>query len=114
VGAHLANLKRTRAGEFRIEESVTMDELEKKAEEGTATNLLVSMNAALHGLRFVHLTAEEARRVSHGVAVNLRSKESVNYRHEERVRMLDESETLVAIGAYDSQREVLRPVVVFA
>jgi tRNA pseudouridine55 synthase len=114
AGAHLASLRRTRAGQFRIEDAVTIEELETKTEEGAAENLLVSMDAALSGLPFVHLTAEEARRVSHGVALSLRSKERSDYRDGERVRMLDENEKLLAVGAYDSRLETLRPVIVLA
>ncbi|MBD0372626.1 MAG: tRNA pseudouridine(55) synthase TruB [Pyrinomonadaceae bacterium] len=112
VGAHLASLRRTRAGEFRVETALTIDELETKALEGTAANLLVSMNAALSELPFVHLTTEEARRVSNGMPLSLKSKERASYKAGERVRMRDESGNLVAIGAYESQLEVVRPLVV--
>jgi tRNA pseudouridine55 synthase len=112
VGAHLSGLRRTRAGDFRIEEAATIDELEARAEEGAAANLLVSMDAALSGLPFVHLTAEEARRTSHGIPVSLRSKERRDYSEGERVRMRDETGNLVAVGAYDSRLETVRPVVV--
>ncbi|HYO90824.1 MAG TPA: hypothetical protein VEQ40_04280, partial [Pyrinomonadaceae bacterium] len=112
VGAHLTSLRRTRAGSFHIETAVTMDELTAKAEEGRASNLLVSINAALSGLAFLHLTAEEARRVSHGVPLSLKSKEKTNYREGERLRMTDEHGNLLAVGTYDSRLEIVRPVVV--
>jgi tRNA pseudouridine55 synthase len=112
VGAHLTTLRRTGAGSFRIETAVTMDELTAKAEEGAALNLLVSMNAALSELSFVHLTAEEARRVSHGVPLSL--KTGTGYQEGERLRMRDEQGNLLAVGAYDSRLEVVRPLVVLA
>jgi tRNA pseudouridine55 synthase len=114
VGAHLTSLRRTRAGEFRIKDAVTMEELETKAAAGAAANLLVSMDAALSGLAFVHLTAEAARRVSHGVPFRLKREEEANYQEGERVRMMDESGTLLAVGAYDSRLEMVRPIVVLA
>ena len=111
VGAHLASLRRTRAGGFRIEDSLTIDELQTKAEAGAA-NLLVSMDAALSSLPFVHLTADEARRASHGMAVSLISKEGAEYPEGQRVRMRDEGGNLLAVGAYDSRLRLLRPVIV--
>ncbi|HKS29099.1 MAG TPA: tRNA pseudouridine(55) synthase TruB [Pyrinomonadaceae bacterium] len=114
VGAHLASLRRTRAGEFRIETAVTLDELATKAEEGNASNLLLSMNAALSSLSFLHLTAEEARRVGHGVPLSLKTRPETNYSEGERLRLIDTDGNLLAVGAYDSSQEVIRPIVVLA
>jgi tRNA pseudouridine55 synthase len=112
VGAHLASLRRTRAGEFRIENSITVDELKAKAAMDAPANLLIPPDAALSGLPFVHLTAEEASRVSNGIALSLSNKERPNYHAGERVRMRDENGNLVAVGAYDSRLETVRPLVV--
>jgi tRNA pseudouridine55 synthase len=112
VGAHLASLRRTRAGEFRIEDGVTLHELQAKAEEGAAANLLVSMNAALSALPFLHLTAEEARRVGHGAPLSFRNKEGRDYADGERLRLRDERGNLIGIGAYDRRLEIVRPLVV--
>lgn len=114
VGAHLTSLRRTCAGEFRVEEAVTLDELEKKTRTGEAASLETTLDAALSRLPFVHLTAEEARRVSHGVPLNLKSKDGAHYLEGQQVRLRDEQGNLVAIGAYDSRLEVLRPIVVLA
>jgi tRNA pseudouridine55 synthase len=114
VGAHLLTLRRTRAGEFRIEDAVRLDELEAKAGTGEATSLATTIDAALSRLPFVHLTAEEARRVGHGVPLSLRNKERASFGEGERVRMRDEQGNLIAVGAYDSRLEVLRPLVVLA
>ncbi|HEX8746653.1 MAG TPA: tRNA pseudouridine(55) synthase TruB [Pyrinomonadaceae bacterium] len=112
AGAHLTALRRTRAGGFPIEDAVRLDVLEKRAGGGEAASLLTSMDAALSGLSFVHLTAEEARRVSHGVPLGLKS--GTNYPEGERLRMKDEQGNLLAVGAYDSRLEVVRPLVVLA
>lgn len=114
VGAHLASLRRTLAGAFRIEEAVTLDELKARAEEGAAAKLLVSMDAALSGLPFLHLTAEEARRTSHGVPVSLSGRDLTPYSDGERVRLKDASGNLLAIGAYERRLNCLRPVIVLS
>jgi tRNA pseudouridine55 synthase len=112
VGAHLTALRRTRAGDFRIEDAATIDELKTKAEEGMAANLLLPMDTALSGLPFLHLTADEARRVGHGMPVSLQSRQGTNYPEGQRVGMRDENGNLVAVGAYDSRLQTLRPVIV--
>jgi tRNA pseudouridine55 synthase len=114
TGAHLTALRRTMAGDFRLEDAVTLDELKRETEAGGAARLLVPPDAALSNLSFVHLTVEEAARVRHGMAVRLRSGERDSYREGEPVRMRDESGNLLAVGAYDSRLEAVRPVVVLA
>lgn len=114
VGAHLASLRRTRAGGFHIEASVTLHELEGKASQGEAATLSTSMDAALSSLPFVHLTAEEARRVANGIALSLSSKEGPDYTEGQRVRMRDPLGNLIAVGTYDGKLGVVRPLVVLA
>ncbi len=114
VGAHLAALRRTRAGEFRSEDAVTLDELKLKVDEGAGAEALVSMDAALSRLSFLHLTAEEAGRVRHGAALQLTSEGAAKRSEGERLRLRDESGTLIAVGAYDSRGKVVRPLVVLA
>lgn len=114
VGAHLASLRRTRAGEFRVEDSLTISGLEAEAEKGAAANLLVSMKAALSRLRFVHLTAEEARRARHGMSLKIRNEERSQFRDTEPLGLSDEGGNLVAVGRYDETLETVRPVVVLA
>ncbi|HEX8687081.1 MAG TPA: tRNA pseudouridine(55) synthase TruB, partial [Pyrinomonadaceae bacterium] len=67
TGAHLAALRRTRAGEFGLGRAVPLEGLPGLVEEGR--EFLVPMEAALPHLPSAHLTAEEARRVRHGAAV---------------------------------------------
>lgn len=114
VGAHLAGLRRTRAGAFRAPEAATLDELRGKAEEGKASELLVSMDAALSALAFLHLTADEAGRVRHGAALRLTSEGAARLDEGQRLRLREENGNLIAVGAYDSRSKVVRPLVVLA
>lgn len=106
--AHLASLRRTRAGSFRIENATGLDELEERA--AGAGTFLIEMDAALHELPFVHLTADEAARTLHGVA--LRTGSEMAWPENQPVRMLEANDGLIAIGFYDAARQVLRPRVV--
>ena len=108
--AHLASLRRTRAGNFRVEEAISLDELKEKAESGSADSFLTSTDAALSDLPFVHLTADEAQRALHGVALRLSA--GVDWPVNQPVRMRDASGRLIAVGFYDAAQQLLRPRVV--
>ncbi|HEV7902373.1 MAG TPA: tRNA pseudouridine(55) synthase TruB [Pyrinomonadaceae bacterium] len=119
AGAHLAALRRTRAGAFRIEEAVTLESLAEKVEAGALGLLLIAPEAALPQMPFVHLTGEAARRARHGAAVlvganDLRQAsgegETVKLRDGELVKMRDgEAGRLIAVGVYDAGRASLQP-----
>jgi tRNA pseudouridine55 synthase len=106
--AHLAALRRTRAGNFLVEDASNLDELAEKAE--SAETFLISTDAALHDLPFVHLTADEAAKTLHGVALPTRAGNA--WPEDQPVRMRDAEDRLVAVGFYDAARRMLRPRVV--
>jgi tRNA pseudouridine55 synthase len=108
--AHLLSLRRTRAGDFRIEEALTLDELKAKVEAGQSAAAFLSPDAALSWMPFVHLTADEARQVRHGMALPL--KKEVEWLDNEPIRMRAPDGRLIAIGSYDAAAGILRPRVV--
>lgn len=114
VGAHLDSLRRTRAGDFRIEDAIGLDELKERKDAGRATNLLLSMDAALSCMPFLHLTAEDARRARHGVAVFLGEAAAAKYSDGEHLRMRDESGELIGVGVFEARTARLHPRVVIA
>jgi tRNA pseudouridine55 synthase len=110
VGAHLAALRRTRAGAFRINDAVTLESLAQRAEAGGVGELLIAPDATLPELPFVHLTAEDARRARHGAAVRIPPGSASFWREGERVRMRDAGAgTLIAVGVYDAASGTVRP-----
>jgi tRNA pseudouridine55 synthase len=110
AGAHLAALRRTRAGAFRIEEAVTLESLAAKVVAGALGELLITPDAALPQMPFVHLTGEEARRARHGAAVRVASDASLSLKDGELVKMRDgEAGKLIAVGVYDALRASLQP-----
>ncbi|HEX8140488.1 MAG TPA: tRNA pseudouridine(55) synthase TruB [Pyrinomonadaceae bacterium] len=108
TGAHLAALRRTRAGEFVLERAVSLEGLPQLVEEGA--EFLVPLEAALPRLPSAHLTAEEARRVRHGAAV----ASGGGWEDGAHVALLDERGALLAVGAYDAAASALRPRVMLA
>jgi len=110
TGAHLAALRRTRAGEFDLERAVSLEVLSNLVEE--RAEFLVSLEAALPHLPSVHLTTEEARRVRHGAAVPAGGARG--WDDGAHVALLDERGALLAVGAYDAAASTLRPRVMLA
>lgn len=110
--AHLASLRRTRAGDFRIADAVSLDELKKRAEAREAETIILSTDAALRRLPFVHLTADEVRRTLHGIAFRLNDGAAIEWRDGEPARMRDADGRLIAVGFYDAASNCLRPRVV--
>ena len=112
VGAHLAALRRTRAGTFGLTEAITLEELEETVREGATLSRLFSLNAALSWMPGAHLTGEDARRARHGVAV--RAAAETMYVDDGPVRLVDEQGDLIAVAIYKAETEELRPRVVIA
>jgi tRNA pseudouridine55 synthase len=110
TGAHLAALRRTRAGEFGLGRAVSLEELPNLVEGGA--EFLLPLEAALPHLPSAHLTAEEARRVRHGAAVPAGAARG--WDDGAHVALLDERGALLAVGAYDAAASTLRPRVMLA
>ncbi len=112
VRAHLAALRRTRAGTFSLTDAITLDELEEMAREGEAVSRLFSLNTALSWMTALHLTGEDTRRARNGVAV--RAAAETKYVNDQPVRLVDEQGDLIAVAFYKAETEELRPRVVLA
>lgn len=103
LGAHLTALRRTRAGKFKIEDAVSLDETDDPAVR------LVSMNDAIGHLPEVRLTDERVSRTRNGMSSRVAG---VELNDKAVVRMTDEGGTLIAVGEFDSAENSVRPVVV--
>ena len=113
VGAHLAALRRTRAGEFRISDAHTLDELQTRTEAGAGAEILLPMKAALSGMPAVHLSGREAQKVRHGAAVDA-PEPSPGWPDGAHVSLFDEAGDLLAVGVFDAARGLVRPRVTLA
>ncbi|HWS98768.1 MAG TPA: tRNA pseudouridine(55) synthase TruB [Pyrinomonadaceae bacterium] len=112
--AHLAALRRTRAGDFGVEDALGLDDLKTEVEAGAHPNdFLLPLEAAFSGHPFVHLTADEARRALHGIALRV-PPGGPAWREDEPVGMRGADGRLIAVGFYDAASRTLRPRVVFS
>lgn len=109
VGAHLAELRRTRVGEFTVTNAVTLEQLKTSFSEEAIGTILLRPSAALSHLPFVHLSGEDVRRARHGMEV--KAGEST-WSDGEKVKMCDDKDHLIAIGDYDATTQRLHPSVV--
>ena len=93
VGAHLSSLRRTRSGAFELEQAVSADDL------AAGRDRLVALADALPELPAVRVGAEGRDLVRHGRFVT-RANVLEGFPDEpvERVRILDESGTLLALA----------------
>jgi tRNA pseudouridine55 synthase len=112
VGAHLAELRRTRAGEFSIATAVTLEQLKEKVDEDALATILLPLDAALGSMAFVDLSARDVDRVRQGIAIHLLQHSEGTAAQGDNVRMRDEAGNLVAVGCYDAASKLLHPRVV--
>lgn len=110
VGAHLSELRRTRAGEFRIESAITLAKLEEPSAPET---FLISPAEALSHLPSLTLNADDERRTRHGMGVPLAAN-SEGWVGQGPVRMRGAGGELLAVGIYDEVKQLLQPTVVIA
>jgi tRNA pseudouridine55 synthase len=111
VGAHLAELRRTRVGDLEITQAITLDQLTLHFAEQSLGSIVLPLNAALSRLPLVHLNAEDVRRANHGRDVTV---PEADWADGENVKMCDADEELIAVGQYDANAKRLHPRVVLA
>ncbi len=111
IGAHLAELRRTRVGIFEISNAISLDELKVRFSDGALGTILIPPAAALSQLPLVHLTGNDELKARHGVEVKV---EGANWVDGMNVRMCDEHGELIAVGDYNAEQQRLHPRVVLA
>jgi len=114
IGAHLAELRRTRAGDFKIEDAVTLQRLSELTESDSIERALISPDSALSHLPVVQLNQDDVSRVCHGVDLKIDEAEASSWPNSQLVRLGTSKGELVAVGIYDQHRTVIHPNVVIA
>ena len=108
VGAHVRELRRTRAGRFGLNESVTLEAIEKAAVPKT---LLMQIEEAVINLPEFTLQADRVEKTLNGLSTRTNSDGFCDGAH---VRMVDENKNLVAIGVFQEQESQVKPIIVLA
>jgi len=109
VGAHLAELRRTKAGKFDLSKAVTIEELENIVSENRLNEYLISMNEAVSHLPEIVLSEDEIRDTLHGKRLKVENTELADGQN---VRMIDAAENLIAVGFYVAAEKSVQPKLV--
>ena len=109
VGAHLAELRRTRAGKFDLSKAVTIEELETIVAAGNLNDYLISMNEAVAHLPQIVLSEKEIEDTRNGKKLRL---ETSDFADNQTLRMIDAAENLLAIGFYKTEEKSIQPKLV--
>jgi tRNA pseudouridine55 synthase len=109
VGAHLVELHRTRAGNFDIGRSLTLEKLDLSVDEGLAEPSFVPMGEALP-FETLQLDEEELRAISHGRPIRrCGSWISGSY-----ASLCDHQRRLVAVARFDAEKQNWEPQIVLS
>ncbi len=106
VGAHLTQLRRTRAGRFRVDEAITFPELEDLQDP---KDRLVPMEEAVSHMPAIVLPDDRVAKTRNGLSTRV---ESGQFPDGATVRILDERSQLVAIGIARSAEDIVQPKIV--
>lgn len=111
VGAHLAELRRTRVGDFGIQQAQTIEQVKANSDEEALGKILLAPDAALSRLPFLDLSDAELQRVRNGMSVRVSETE---WADGEQVRLRDQSGNLFAVADFKAAESSLHPRVVLA
>jgi len=111
VGAHLAELRRTRVGDFHIQQAHNLEQMKVSVAEEALSSLMLPTDAALARFPLMDLSAEDVKRVQNGRTVSV---SNTKWSDRERVRMRDEQGNLIAVAEFDAASQSLHPSVVIA
>ena len=106
IGAHLVELRRTRAGRFRLHDAATLKRLEKT--DAPAVGLRPVSDAVLH-LPAVSLSVDRSEKTLSGLATRV---DNTGLADGATVRMLNPDSVLIAIGKYAAEEKSVKPKIV--
>jgi tRNA pseudouridine55 synthase len=111
IGAHLAELRRTRAGRFCLEDSFTLEKLEEHVDNKTVTDILITPNKALSHLPDLEVREDDETRLLNGIDLTVEAATARTWADEQAIR-LSNGDELLAIGLYERARGVVHPQIV--
>ena len=108
-GAHLASLRRLRAGPFTAEAAVSLEGLRTAVEAGTWTDLLYSPDFPVLHLRAAVVGPQAEAALRHGQGVPLGQDRFANLPYGERCRVYTLDGRFLAIARYEKARGLWHP-----
>jgi len=111
IGAHLAELRRTRVGDFGVQQAQTLEQVKLNLDEEAVGKILLAPDAALSRLPFFDLSDDELQKVRNGMSVQV---SETDWSDGEQVRLRDRSGNLFAVADFKTAESSLQPRVVLA
>jgi len=111
VGAHLAELRRTRVGDFPVADAKTLEQLKLHFAEESLGQIVYPPDEALARFPVVDLSADDVRRVRNGLPVKI---SQAAWSDGELVRIRDEQGKLIAVADFNTAEGTLHASVVIA
>jgi len=108
AGAHLAELRRRRAGKFELAGSVTIGELQDSEDP---KSYLIPMEEAVSHIPSVVLNADRAAKTLNGLSTRIFDLE---FDSGEAIQMLNEDREIIAIGFYNEAEKTVQPKIVLS
>lgn len=112
IGAHLFELERTAIGPFRIEDSLSFDELKNTDINEAGIKGIYTMDKALSWLPELKIDDVTEKAVKHGNPIRVLSL-SDDCKKAEAVRIKSSDGYLLAVGSYSPERNLIEMDVVF-
>jgi len=113
TGACLEGLRRTRSGDFTLDQALELERVHSSAAVGERW---VPLDRLLPGLPLVRVGEEGRRRVSNGQMVGAahvaEGSDAIQMGSGDWMRLIDKQGRLVALGTVDSTGKFLHPAVV--
>lgn len=106
VGAHLTELRRTRAGRFDLSRSVTLDALQEMEDVTTA---LLPVETAISHLRSITLESDRVGKTKSGLSTRVAE---TGFKNEEPIGMFEPGGNVIAVGIYNETEKSVQPKVV--
>jgi tRNA pseudouridine55 synthase len=111
VGAHLAELRRTQVGDFRIQRAKTLGEIQALVAEEALGTVLYTPDDALSRLLSLDLSNDDTRRAQNGLDIHV---PEATWEDGQKVRLRDANNKLVAVGYFIAEKRCVHPLVVLA
>lgn len=106
VGAHLAELRRTAAGKFSIDQAQTLEQL---ADLEDPTTALIPMTDAVSHLAKFTVSDDRVGKTRNGLSTRVFD---TGFADGDAIQMITENGELIAIGFFDATENVVQPKVV--
>ncbi|AZR72396.1 tRNA pseudouridine(55) synthase TruB [Anoxybacter fermentans] len=116
VGAHLSYLIRIKTGEFSLEESVTIPEVFEASQKNRISDLILPIDWGVRSLPKVLIKDKVQKKAYNGGQLQKRDYQKFpeGLGKGELVRVYSKSGFISISEVYDPERQILRPVKVFA